>query len=76
MLKLGSRPFAAPALLILIALLVAALVPGNEASAGSQVRPKRYVTGWLPYWSPMPRPSRCRRTPRSLRTRRPSSSTP
>ena len=51
MLKLASRPFVAPALLILIALLVAAIAPG-EANAGSQVRPKRYVTGWLPYWSP------------------------
>jgi spore germination protein YaaH len=52
MLKLGSRSFVAPTLLILIALLVAAMVPGGAATAGSQVRPKRYVTGWLPYWHP------------------------
>ncbi|MFL6178352.1 MAG: glycosyl hydrolase family 18 protein [Actinomycetes bacterium] len=52
MLKLGTRSFAAPVLLILIALLVAEVAPGSDASAGSQVRPKRYVTGWLPYWNP------------------------
>ena len=52
MLKLGTRSFAAPVLLILIALLVAAAIPGSGASAGSQVHPERYVTGWLPYWNP------------------------
>jgi spore germination protein YaaH len=52
MLKLASRHFAAPTLLILIALLVVVMASGGEANAGSQVGPKRYVTGWLPYWSP------------------------
>src|SRR5262245_42640514 len=52
MLKLAARPIAVPAIMILVALVAAGLVPQGAAKAGSQVQPKRYVTGWLPYWNP------------------------
>jgi hypothetical protein len=52
MLKLASRPIAVPAAVGVIALMAAAFVPGQSAQAGSQVPPKKYVTGWLPYWNP------------------------
>ena len=52
MLSLASRPFALPAIVLLAGLLAAGFIPGQDANAGGKVEPKKYVTGWLPYWQP------------------------
>ena len=52
MLSLASRPFALPAIVLLAGLLAAGFIPGQDARAGGTVEPKKYVTGWLPYWNP------------------------
>ena len=52
MLSLASRPFAMPAVVLLAGLVAAGAISGQEANAGDKVEPKKYVTGWLPYWNP------------------------
>ena len=52
MRTLASRPSVAALTVLLAGVLIASLSPGQDASAGSSVTPKRYVSGWLPYWNP------------------------
>jgi spore germination protein len=52
MLSFAFRPFAMPAIVLLAGLLAAGFMPGQDATAGGNVEPKKYVTGWLPYWNP------------------------
>jgi spore germination protein YaaH len=52
MITRATRTFTVPALLTLALLTVLAVVPISQANAGSGIRPKRFVTGWLPYWNP------------------------
>jgi spore germination protein YaaH len=52
MITRASRPFVVSALLMLALLMTVTVLPLSPADAGSTVRPKRYVTGWLPYWNP------------------------
>lgn len=45
------RPFALPAVLLMAVLLAVGFITGPAAGAGGKVAPKKYVTGWLPYWN-------------------------